>query len=39
MASLKQAIEELRSLEGLICHGLVNYQKGFSAINEDSAPH
>ena len=35
---MKNAIEELGSLEGFICHGLVNYQKGVSAINEDSAP-
>lgn len=35
---MKTAIEELDKVDGFICHGLVNYQKGVSAINEDSDP-
>ncbi len=35
---MKKAIEQLDGVDGFICHGLVNYQKGVSAINEDSDP-
>jgi len=35
---MEKAIEELNKTDGFICHGLVNYRKGVSAINEDSDP-
>jgi len=31
-------IGEISATKGYICHGLVNYQKGVSAVNEDSDP-
>ncbi|WP_088187979.1 hypothetical protein [Desulfosporosinus sp. FKA] len=31
-------IKELSETKGYICHGLVNYQKGVSAVNEESDP-
>lgn len=31
-------IQKMQQLEGYICHGLVNYQLGVSALNESSAP-
>lgn len=37
-AEMQQAINEITKVRGYICHGLVNYQKGVSAINEDSDP-
>jgi len=35
---MKKAIEQLEKVDGWICNGLVNYQKGVSALNEDSDP-
>ena len=37
-AEMQQAINEITNVRGYICHGLVNYQKGVSAVNEDSDP-
>lgn len=37
-AQMQQAINEITKVPGYICHGLVNYQKGVSAISEDSDP-
>ncbi len=37
-AEMQQAVNELTKVRGYICHGLVNYQKGVSAVNEDSDP-
>ena len=36
---MSKMIEELSATKGYICHGLVNYQKGVSAVNEDSDPN
>ena len=36
---MQQAVDEIAKAQGYICHGLVNYQKGVSAINEDSDPN
>jgi predicted regulator of Ras-like GTPase activity (Roadblock/LC7/MglB family) len=35
---MQNAVDNLAKMEGYICHGLVNYQKGVSALNEDSDP-
>jgi predicted regulator of Ras-like GTPase activity (Roadblock/LC7/MglB family) len=35
---MQKAIDALSGLPGYICHGLVNYRKGVSALNEDSDP-
>lgn len=35
---MQDAIDSLDQVDGFICHGLVNYQKGVSAVKEDSAP-
>lgn len=35
---MKKAVEQLDKVDGFICHGLVNYKKGVSAVNEDSDP-
>ena len=35
---MQATIERLSGLPGYICHGLVNYQKGVSTLNEDSSP-
>ena len=35
---MQLAIDDIAKVEGYICHGLVNYQKGVSAVNEDSDP-
>ena len=37
-ADMQKAIDEITKVQGYICHGLVNYQKGVSAVNEDSDP-
>ncbi len=31
-------IEQIKKLDGYICHGLVNYQKGVAALRENSSP-
>ncbi|MFA5374543.1 MAG: hypothetical protein WC455_02135 [Dehalococcoidia bacterium] len=36
---MQQAVDEIAKVQGYICHGLINYQKGVSAINEDSDPN
>lgn len=36
---MQSAIDEIAKVQGYICHGLVNYQKGVSAVNEDSDPN
>lgn len=35
---MEKIIGELAATKGYICHGLVNYQKGVSAVNEASDP-
>lgn len=35
---IKAIIEQAQKLDGYICHGLVNYQKGVAALKEDSSP-
>lgn len=35
---MQNAVEALSKLQGYICHGLVNYSKGVSALKEDSDP-
>ncbi len=35
---MQKVIDSLSALPGYICHGLVNYRKGVSALNEDSDP-
>lgn len=35
---MKPVIKIITELEGYKCHGLVNYKKGVSALNEDSDP-
>ena len=35
---MQQAVTNITKVPGYICHGLVNYQKGVSAANEDSDP-
>ncbi len=35
---MQKAIDALSELPGYICHGLVNYRKGVTALNEDSDP-
>jgi len=35
---MQNAVEALAGMQGYICHGLVNYQKGVSAVNEESNP-
>ncbi|MDD5529635.1 MAG: hypothetical protein PHX21_06345 [bacterium] len=35
---MQQAVTNITKVPGYICHGLVNYQKGVSAVNEDSDP-
>ncbi len=36
--AMQRSIDALAALPGYICHGLVNYRKGVSALNEDSDP-
>lgn len=35
---MKPIIKKITELDGYKCHGLVNYKKGVSALNEDSDP-
>lgn len=35
---MNKAIQEIKSISGYICHGLVNYRKGVSALQETSDP-
>ena len=36
---MQLAIDDIAKVNGYICHGLVNYKKGVSAVNEDSDPN
>jgi predicted regulator of Ras-like GTPase activity (Roadblock/LC7/MglB family) len=36
---MQKEIDEITKVPGYICYGLVNYQKGVSAVNEDSDPN
>lgn len=35
---MESIIQKMQQLEGYVCHGLVNYQLGVSALNETSSP-
>lgn len=35
---MNKAIQDITDVKGYICHGLVNYQKGVSALQETSDP-